>query len=360
MMCSSGCVDVMIDASNCGACDHACASPMGGQAHCSAGQCVGDCGSDAGLVVCGGGFDGGGTCQAPAAEDCFNNIDDDCNGLVDCADPACAPVAECVDDAPGFTLGLGSSGVGSCPAEYSASAMSVGSNLNAPNACVGCSCNPTLSCSTTLTSLSSTPCPGGAAFVPYAISSAVCNNNNGAGFNFTTGSVRVGAMNAVKNCVGSGSPSVAPATFAATEKFCGASKLGGGCGANRRCLARPDAGQQHCAAAPGMVSCTGSYTPLGGTTWYTGLNDTRTCGTSCLCGPPLGGGCGTSVVRAYGTSTCSGTGTDLISNMDSCGQPSPINSASIVLQNTSPPSCTVSNTVAGSAMPTGAQTVCCQ
>src|SRR5437660_588545 len=43
---------------------------------------------------------GDGNCTPTGAESCFNGIDDDCNGHIDCDDPACtggtAPVAECV------------------------------------------------------------------------------------------------------------------------------------------------------------------------------------------------------------------------------------------------------------------------
>jgi hypothetical protein len=45
----------------------------------------------------------GGTTSTPL-EDCFNGKDDDKNGHVDCADPACAPSASCVDDPAGWDL----------------------------------------------------------------------------------------------------------------------------------------------------------------------------------------------------------------------------------------------------------------
>ncbi|MCA9291893.1 MAG: VCBS repeat-containing protein, partial [Phycisphaerales bacterium] len=48
-----------------------------------------------------------------AAEDCGNGIDDDCNGLVDAADPACAPV--CTDaDGDGYALEGGACGLVDC------------------------------------------------------------------------------------------------------------------------------------------------------------------------------------------------------------------------------------------------------
>ena len=44
-----------------------------------------------------GGAGKSGTCVPTGAENCFNGVDDDCNGHVDCDDPACGSgVAQCV------------------------------------------------------------------------------------------------------------------------------------------------------------------------------------------------------------------------------------------------------------------------
>ena len=42
----------------------------------------------------------GGAGGAGPTEDCFNGIDDDADGLADCADPDCAPATECVGPIP--------------------------------------------------------------------------------------------------------------------------------------------------------------------------------------------------------------------------------------------------------------------
>ncbi|MBI5654873.1 hypothetical protein HZC53_04455 [Candidatus Uhrbacteria bacterium] len=55
--------------------------------------CVSSCGS-VGQQVCDAPTCSWGTCR-PKAENCANTIDDDCNGLVDCADPVCQGTVEC-------------------------------------------------------------------------------------------------------------------------------------------------------------------------------------------------------------------------------------------------------------------------
>ncbi len=61
------------------------------------GGCVTSCGS-AGYLVCTAPACSWGECHS-YPEDCSNTIDDDCNGLVDCADPACAKDANCQTEA---------------------------------------------------------------------------------------------------------------------------------------------------------------------------------------------------------------------------------------------------------------------
>ncbi len=60
--------------------------------------CVTSCGPS-GMRICEGPSCTWGTCM-PFPEDCSNTIDDDCNGLVDCADPACSSTSACKSTPP--------------------------------------------------------------------------------------------------------------------------------------------------------------------------------------------------------------------------------------------------------------------
>src|SRR5262249_53394899 len=99
---------------------------------------------------------------------------------------------------------------------------------------------------------------------------------------------------------------------------------------------------------------------VSGGTWYTSVNDTRTCGSSCTCGC-AGGSCGTSFVRGFtGASDCSSSAPiDLSSNADNCNLAAPLASGRIILQGDTPPTCTPNNVLTGTATPAGPQTLCC-
>ncbi len=106
---SAGVVDVSVDATLDAPCvptgkeicdgkDNDCNGKIDEDFLCKLGDptgpvCVTSCGT-AGQRVCEGPSCTWGKC-APFPENCSNTIDDDCNGLVDCADPACASSPEC-------------------------------------------------------------------------------------------------------------------------------------------------------------------------------------------------------------------------------------------------------------------------
>jgi hypothetical protein len=71
-------------------------------------QQEGDAGTDAGADAS--------PCEPRGPETCFNGQDDDCNGVVDCADSACDSTAMCVpgDDSTGILVGQDEA----CPEGY--------------------------------------------------------------------------------------------------------------------------------------------------------------------------------------------------------------------------------------------------
>ena len=107
MACGGSCADLATDRDHCGGCDNACAEDeacRGGACLCPEGytECGGTCINPDGDMdncgVCDRSCDadqicsmGMCTCAAGGREtECTDEVDDDCDGLVDCADPDCA------------------------------------------------------------------------------------------------------------------------------------------------------------------------------------------------------------------------------------------------------------------------------
>jgi hypothetical protein len=162
---------------------------------------------------------------ASTVENCFNGIDDNCNGLVDCADPMCTggttPIAECVPD-PGAALS-GTLSTSTCPASYpTATALYAGM---VAGTCAGgtCSClnglNGPATCSAVMRS------EGGAAGCAIA-GTVVFNMNDTAGcFSFSTLSsttyydLFAPTLNATCNPTTGGNPIKNPPTWSQTNQF---------------------------------------------------------------------------------------------------------------------------------------------
>jgi len=93
----------------------------------------------------------GGRCLS--TENCFNGTDDDCDGSIDCEDPDCGPVAQCVPlDFAGARLGVVVTGGTACPSGFN-DLTGIYMGLTG-GACTGCSCRPptVTSCSATISS----------------------------------------------------------------------------------------------------------------------------------------------------------------------------------------------------------------
>ena len=84
-----------------------------------------------------GALDAGSCIPSGNGEDCTNGIDDDCNGLADCADSACQEITACVPNAIAFAL---VDQGGACPDGYDFFDF-VFNELQDPG-CAGCSCRP--------------------------------------------------------------------------------------------------------------------------------------------------------------------------------------------------------------------------
>jgi hypothetical protein len=236
-------------------------------------------GSDSGGDADASGTDG---CVPTGPEICTDGIDNDCNGLTDCADPACMTQGyACVAPPPGgwtfvaFAPAAPESQT-ACPTSLGTTSVDV-DPINTPATCT-CSCNvgtlPT--CTGMVTSKLGTNGSCGMPGVP-APADGSCSMFP----------VSVGADVQVGNPAGSGGSCVSDAGIAAPPagstkgEICSGEKaFGAGCSAGQVCALAP-APFGACIAKNGQDTCPAqSYA----TVHYVGqLNDTRSC-TNCQCG----------------------------------------------------------------------------
>ncbi len=308
-------------------------------------------------------------CTPVGPETCNNGIDDDCNGLIDCADRGACPAYACAGRVPAGWVGpallwtgpFPAPQVPSCPTGYQP--IDAQEGLTFPNDQCTCTCSPSgQQCSPTAVGYIDQACatscvtvkpPGTGACMP--LPSNVCGSN---GSLAVTGSPSPGGTCAPQVTTTDGG---AP-TWANTVRLCtwvGAPDSPGGCPVSgAQCLSAPFG--LLCIYHSGAVSsCPAGYTAGAPIIVYTGALDQRSCG-PCSCSGPAGGGCSGNV-RFYAGGACGGTGTQ---NAPACTtyslSPSPGSvRATYAL---TPGTCSVSNQPmpAGAVVPTGPTTVCCQ
>jgi hypothetical protein len=304
-----------------------------------------------------------GSCVATGPEQCFNGIDDDCNGLIDCADPACTgggnPPAQCAPDPGSATPGLFVTD-GGCPAQYpSPSPLNAGIQSTCGlGTCGGCSPYSSSYCQLQIfDNGSDSACTAGTGSVVAVVStgssctaltSTIPNGNY-----HSLGSPSWGGTCAPP---GGGSAVKNTPTWTQTAQFCSGASVGRGCPVGFVCL--PATGK-HCALAAGtQVACPSSY-QQNTTSFFGGFDDTTR---SCTCDCAVGGtgSCsGTPSVRMAGNSGCGGGTTNL---QNGCGNldVSTYQFArlqSLIINN--PPPCTDTTRPTGTTNLTGPQTVCC-
>ena len=239
-------------------------------------------------------------CPGGGVELCFNGIDDDCDGHVDCDDPDCAPVAVCVPQLPGGsmfdTYGTMETKTAACPTGTSGTTVYQNTD-NTGGGCSGsCSCNAG-GCTGNLTLV--IPCPGGTPQSgPMVIGNDHCYSIDGYN-NF-----RAGPVSGTMTCGSSGTDTPVMPPAIPTMRACNdnAAPVAGGCSAGDVCVPR---GSNKCVSAPGSVAtCPAVYPTMQGTPWFSSLTDNRTC--SCSCSNT---GCGASTLELFKQGGCGGTGT---------------------------------------------------
>jgi hypothetical protein len=276
-------------------CGAACDGHCDGAGSCSAatgGTCPNGfaCGSSACLTSCSKAQDcqANFTCQAPSCvrvpeSDCLDGLDNNGDGLADCADPTCSGQVQCVTDVPvGDAVGLITTG--SCPTDYGTAVPYHQTIITPP--CVGCGCTATMTCQTTLkfgTTVAS-PCTG---LTTFGTLSTTSQNNSLNVINCFMGttipsnaywaSYSHPAKLAATTCAATGSATSAAAYFdsASTTNFC-AARTSPTCTANHICVRKPTL--PVCARVPtANAGCPGGYDTGTSATWYRSIVDSHSC-----------------------------------------------------------------------------------
>jgi hypothetical protein len=251
----------------------------------------GDTGSTGDVVVPETGLVDG--CVPTGPENCTNGIDDDCNGLTDCADPACTTQGyACVTPSPktGWDfVAFDATSQAGCPATLMAKNVDVDpTNLGAPAVC-GCTCavGAPPSCEQGTFAAKggndSTCSLGGTNF---PASGGACNNTTlpMTPFVQVTPPAAMGGM-----CTANGTTTKPPTGATQGEVCSGEKAFGSGCTAPQVCGLVP-AGFTACVHHGGAnMGCPGAPYTMPHSVGT--LQDSRSCG-NCACGAP--------------TATCSG------------------------------------------------------
>jgi hypothetical protein len=262
-------------------------------------------------------------CDVGAVENCTNGIDDNCNNLVDCADPMCMSQGfACVPAAPSGWTGpgayySGASAAPSCPGGYPTDSLDGNSDVVGSPAMCSCSCGAVqgAGCSSVgLTYYQQLNCGGGScgtdSLPPSFCVVAPCDAKSVAA---SPPTVQGGA------CTPSANDTIPPVTWSKSQRGC-TGQVGGGCGAAMVCappVASPFA-PTRCVYSPGTQPCPAGYANPS-TTAYGGVNDTRGC-TACSCGGAAGLSCSQPTVTLWTDSVCSQQQLSTIPADGSCAQ----------------------------------------
>ncbi len=254
---------------------------------------------------------------ASMRENCQNNVDDNCDGLVDCADPQCMAGYMCVLVPPpnwsGSPMAIAEAAPGTlptCTAPYPTLLLDEFEGIQfAAAMCSACSCGPAsgVDCSTTYQMFyPDSSCANWCAQANYGICIGILPLLQACGptvyttlNNFPSG----GSCTPSGGAGTTSSPSWAGELVACAPQ---SSSAPGGCGIASECVPRPPTGfaPAPCIEAAGDQACPGGY-PNKQNLYYdqTSYTDTRSC-SACSCATPTGGAC-TATMAYYKDGACS-------------------------------------------------------
>jgi hypothetical protein len=303
---------------------------------------------------------GGGGCVPAGPENCFNNVDDDCNGMIDCEDPACAAAAtaSCVALDPaagpiGVVQGVGAA----CPSDFG-NLTTIMAGLNS-GSCSGCSCDPSaVSCSSSVNDFGTglvCSLTGSGQFVQVLSSTAGCTvppwHLNGAGNIF--GLVASTFALTPGLCAPSGIPTLSAPTWTARVEMCAPPSVGGGCGAGHACLPILPMSTSVCQLLDGVQPCAAG---MSRSLWNTGFSSTQTCG-PCACGNATGASCASAQITFGPSGTCSSSVLDAGGSAMCFG--SGLTDPGIQIVGSTAGTCQAQSALTGALTATGPKTLCC-
>ena len=313
---------------------------------------------------------GGRACVPTATvENCYNNLDDDCNGLADCADTAgCSPTSQCQAIDP--TMGMVGASVAASAACPTGAPMqrALNSGLMA-SGCTGCSCltgTAALTCSAQIYGYTSADTAAamcaantGGTLVATLTSAQACTTPNWGGtIGFVYG-IRASMFAGTPSgtCTPGGTPTKGTPTWGSSTKFCGVPAVGGGCATGQVCVPKPVVAAGACLLMDGARACP---TGLRASSWFTGFTDTRTCG-ACSCGAPTGGDCGSMLIGAGSDYSCPPSSVvGYVRTGDHLCLPAGTYSPGVQFSGTPvAPTCAAAAAVTGALTTSGPQTLCC-
>jgi len=301
----------------------------------------------------------GGTVVVPESN-CFDNLDNNGNTLVDCGDPSCASVAICVTEPDNFKLGVLVDRSVNCPTDTTETNVYRG--LTGGTTCSGCRCTPNpVTCDADIYAYgTAADCDADTSKTGGALAghvNAPCDDVNPNRLNpnvVTSGGFRAGIIAVGQSCNGIGTPTVTPAQWTESKKLCSYNAKGGGCATGKKCVPIQTDPNSQCALNSGSAVCSGFSLSMND--WYTGYGDTRSCG-ACGC-QAYGGACQFASVWIGSDYSCApGSNLTLQSGEKSCMYRY-VPNVGLDAQKVAS-QCTTSSALSGSLSPIGQQTMCC-
>jgi hypothetical protein len=313
-------------------------------------------------------------CQSGACcssiEICDNGVDDNCNGLVDCADPYCttSPGGWACTILPvgnGWTIGAyDATARPACPANFSGASTDVLSDVG--GAADSCTCD--------CTNTTAATCKGNWDWHLYSSSSCGTFTNTGGngltdgvclknpGDNLNQSEYWNGGANGVVTVAGvcSATPKITqPAVTDDQGETCALPQAGAGCATGSVCAPVQPTGFQLCSTHSGAMTCANGLTQ---SDVYTGYDDTRTC-SSCACGTE-DLGCALTGAEFWTGTDCTGSVCEITASCAKCVLPGTGDTDSmsgVFTDNGKGGDCvvTTNTTPTGSVTGTGETTVCC-